>query len=319
MDPERVLRPLDEAESAIRALSEYGSREELAEAVRVVDGAVDRSLRLLLRSHVAVPPDLRLKALSETELPRPQLLEAVRARDLISLELAGTVHQLRQLAERGAQAPLGPDAADVALTAVSRLRQEVRAHSPAELEPAPQGSEPEIPVEVAPERRNRWIAYVAAAVALLVLVTLALVLVRGVDRSYGEAVEAFRDGRLGVAEQGFREVVREHPRNVSALLYLARIYRREARFREAADALERAVALEPRDDDVRRELGHLFLDLERPTNAADQYRRALEIEPNEPRNWAGLIRALRATGDPRAADLLRDAPAEVREALAPAD
>jgi hypothetical protein len=56
------------------------------------------------------------------------------------------------------------------------------------------------------------------------------------------------------------------------------------------------------------------MDLGQPRSAVAQYERALEQEPEEMRNWAGLIRALRALGDPRAERLLRDAPPEVQAA-----
>ena len=110
-------------------------------------------------------------------------------------------------------------------------------------------------------------------------------------------------------------VNRLSPRDATAMLYLARSYRRAGDMPEAARVIRRAVALDGEDADVRRELGHLFLDLGRLPAAVAQYERALEYAPEDPLNWAALIRALRMQDDPRAEQLLRDAPEEVRAAV----
>jgi thioredoxin-like negative regulator of GroEL len=60
------------------------------------------------------------------------------------------------------------------------------------------------------------------------------------------------------------------------------------------------------------------MDLGRPTAAAQQFDRARELAPENALNWIGLIRALRAAGDPQAEVWLERSPAEVRAALTPA-
>jgi len=56
--------------------------------------------------------------------------------------------------------------------------------------------------------------------------------------------------------------------------------------------------------DVLREVGHLFMALGRPVPAAARYERAVQLQPDEKMNWLGLIRALRAAGDPRVDQLV---------------
>src|SRR5512140_1569196 len=102
IDAPRVLRPLSEAGDAIDRLVTYERPADLAGALEATWTAVDRSLRLLLRSDVAVPEAHRLAALAPDEMPLPKLIEALRQRNLISMELAGRIHELSQAAQRAA-------------------------------------------------------------------------------------------------------------------------------------------------------------------------------------------------------------------------
>ena len=149
----------------------------------------------------------------------------------------------------------------------------------------------------------------------LALVAVAWVTLRGGAEEYETALAMFRAGRYEAAAVALEEIREDRPTDPTVALYLARSYRRMGRPAEAGDVLRSAVANAPDDDAVRRELGHLFRDLDRSRAAVEQYERALELNPEEPLNWASLIRALRDQGDERATRLLRDAPPEVREAL----
>ncbi|HEX6939001.1 MAG TPA: tetratricopeptide repeat protein [Longimicrobiales bacterium] len=326
-DSLRVLRPLDEAEHAIRLLDEYRTPADLARAVLETWRAVEHSLRLLLRADRDAPDELRLVALSPAELPTPRLIDALRQRDTISLELAGIAHELERAAARAERGEVMAADADVARQAVARLRAEAgrppQAPSPTEgPPPAPaRGAEEPGPAEAAgavpPERWSgaRRLTIAAAAVAVLVLVAFLFALLRSLDDQMDAATAAFAAGRLDEAEAAFRAVLEDAPEDVTAHLYLGRINRRQGDYAAAAEYLRNAVRLEPEDPDVRRELGHLFMDLERPGPAAEQYERALEAEPEDERAWIGLILALRAAGDPRAEAVLRQAPPEVRAVL----
>lgn len=324
MSTPAALRPLDEAADSVRRLHEYETPAELGSAVDVVWKAIERSLRLFLRSDPGAPESHRMSALSRDGFTFEEVVQSLRSRDRISIELAGAVHGLRAAAERVGGQDAGPADADIAIRAVEGIRREVAAAGPAADTPPP----PDEPIteaglddtdaEEAPHPGGgRWMAWLASALALAFVVSLVWVFARGAGQDYDEAVQAFRSGRLDSAAAGFERVVDDQPSNVSAMLYLGRIYRRQLRYAEAADVLRTAAAEAPEDDDVRRELGHLFMDLDRPDAAVRQYERALEQEPEEVRNWAGLIRALRARGDPRAEELLRDAPPEVQAMLGP--
>ncbi|HUG42534.1 MAG TPA: tetratricopeptide repeat protein [Longimicrobiales bacterium] len=314
-----ALRPLDEVADAIDRLGAYESTSDLAAALLAVRDAVERTLRLRLRNDPSAPEHERITAMSARDLPLPEVVQSLRTRDLISLETAGTVHEFEAAAARArAGEPRAADA-DRALRAVAGLRDDLGAGHRAAVPPAPAASAPGVrgdtEEEKPPERRGRWMAWLGAALAALFLLTLAWVLVQGGGADRDAAVVAFRAGRLDSAAVGFERVLEDRPEDVGALLYLGRIRRRQGRVGEAAEHLRQAAGLAPADGDVRRELGHLFMDLGQPTAAVRQYERALEADAEEPRTWAALIRALRAAGDPRAEQLLADAPAEVQALL----
>lgn len=329
-----ALRPLDDAAATVERLPEYTSAE-LGPAVQAVWAAVDQSLRILLRDDPEAPDQHRLTALSEAELPADDVVRSLRARHRISLETAGAVHGLRGAAERAGTDRSRASDADAALEAVKRLREDIAQRvegGPAEggtAEGAPDTSAAVAGTDtirdadavdpdrdaVPPERRDRWMAVLGVGLAAVFLLALGWVLFYGAGGDYDDAVAAFRAGRLDSAAVAFEGVVRDQPENVTALLYLARIHRRQGDHQDAANVLQRAADVAPDDPDVRRELGHLFMDLSRPESAVAQYERALEQDPESTANWAGLIRALRAAGDPRAESLLQDAPADVQALL----
>ncbi|MBI4408425.1 MAG: tetratricopeptide repeat protein [Gemmatimonadetes bacterium] len=322
VDPAEVLKPLAQADSAIGRLHEYQSAHELARALGECWDAVQRTLRLLLRSDAGAPDELRLRALSASDLPTDRLLDALRQRKLISLELAGTVHELEQVAARAARGVVRAADADLARRVLERLRAEVHAleerpvrevvHHAVETRAL---SEP--PESVPPPDRSaarRWRSLVLSLAALVVVVVI-VVLLFGRGGGVEKGVAAFEAGRLEAAEERFQDVLEREPENVTALLYLGRIYRRKGLYQEAARVLERAASASPEDDDVRRELGRLFMNLNRPMQAAEQFRRALEADPEDEKNWIGLIQALRAAGDARAEEYLRRAPPSVRAVL----
>ncbi len=318
VDAHRVLLPLDEAQGAVRALYHYRDTHELADALIAVDAAIERSLRLLLRSDRDAPDSLRLAALSEQDVPFDALLDGLRQRDLISIELAGAVHGTRTAAERAREGAVRASDADPAVEAVEGLRSEVAAMSPAPEPPSPSEPAPdplaEEPAEVVAPARGRIGSWIAVAGAVVVVLVAGFFLLRR-GSAFDRGVEAFEQGRMGVAEQQFEAALRKDSSNVTARLYLARILRRQERYPEAADQLKVAATLAPSDADVRRELGHLFFALKAYPQAAEQYRRALEAQPDSKLSWMGLIQSLRAAGDPQAAEMLRQAPADVRSAF----
>ncbi|HWV58221.1 MAG TPA: tetratricopeptide repeat protein [Longimicrobiales bacterium] len=324
-DPARVLQPLADAEPAIRGLHEYADPAEMAESVVRVRAAVERVLRLLLRYDTSAPDALRLHALSPAELPLEQVTQQLRTSDLLTLELAGLTHDLVRAADRARTGDVRAADADLALRVVDVLRAhvleladrpKVQTDTTVESREALPQVEPDS--SYARQRRARQVAQrravlgATAVVTSVVVVMIALIVLTRRDDSVANGIAAFEQGRLTVAEAHFREAVERDPDNVTAQLYLARIFRRGERRDEAASILQDAVRTAPDDPGVRRELGYLFLDLNRPEPAAEQFRRALAVDPENTANWVGLIRSLRDAGDPSADDLLERAPADVR-------
>jgi len=329
IETDRVLRPLREAEPAIEQLDTYESPVVLTEALRATWQAVDRTLRTLLRSDASAPDSIRLTALSPEQMSADAVMLELRRRDMVSLAVAGRVHELRHALRRAEAGTVRAADADNAREVVRSLIEEVhgaarRAHTSSDAHgvtpppSAPQDAQPGD--EDPPVARIGWsgaqtrtLLLAAAAMAVLVLAVLAVFLFAD-GSELEQGVAAFSDGRMDVAEQHFRAALRHDADDTTARLYLARILRRESRHQEAADLLRDATALDPDDAAVRRELGYLFMDLDRPAYAGTQFRRAVEIDAEDPLNWVGLVHALALSGDSAAAaEWLRRAPAAARE------
>jgi tetratricopeptide (TPR) repeat protein len=349
IDRDRALRPLRDAAPSIDRLELYESPAELTEALRATWHAVDTSLRLILRGEAAAPDELRLNALSRQDVSHDALITELRRRDRISLRLAGRVHELQQAVQRTESGDVRPRDADLALDVVRTLRREIDA--PASIpEAGPAGprapfrsiavaagdagdagvaSDQDVEDAAAADQTaahaggratlapllRRPVALVAVAAVLLVA-AVALVLLFGRDSAMEDGVAAFRAGEMGLAEQHFRAVVSRDDDNVTARLYLARILRTQGQQQEAAQVLQAAARTAPRDAAVRRELGHLFLDLDRAQQATQQFRTALELEPEEPLAWVGVYESLRRAGDSiAAAEVLRRAPLAAQQMI----
>lgn len=324
-----AVRILDEAADDIRRLDDYSTAAELSQSIRSVAGAIERALRTRLRNDPGAPDSHRLSALDSASLPLAEVVKTLRARDIISLETAGTVHEVTGAAQRAESGSARAADADVVRAAVDRLRSDLSERTPAAAvaspAPAPGASsadagEPAATADRTADesvvgRGGRWVRWLAAAFAALAIIAAAWVFTRDSAREHDAALTAFRAGRLDSAAAGFERVLEDQPEHITSMLYLARTYRRLDRPSDAAEVLRRAVDTDPEDADVRRELGHLFMELERVPSAIAQYERALEYDPDQPLNWAALIQALRVAGDGRAETLLQDAPANIQAAL----
>ena len=337
IEPDRVLRPLREAEQAIDQLDTYESPAVLTEALRATWHAVDRTLRTLLRSDATAPDSIRMTAMSPEQMPSDDVMQELRRRDLISLGLAGRVHELRQAVARTGTGDARAADADNALEVVrcvsedvhSSARRAVHAHEPAVHAGSGPGAEG---VNNAAVREGgdatrsgtaggaaeggmgeRVRPLVLAAVAVVVLIVAGVAVFIGGESAMDSGIAAFEEDRHADAEQHFRAALDQDDDNTTARLYLARILRTSARHEEAAEVLREASARAPDDPAVRRELGYLFLDLDSPRPAAAQFRRAVEIDAADRLNWLGLVEALNRSGDSAAAaEWLSRAPASVR-------
>ena len=320
IDVSRALQPLTEAERSIAQLQNYESSADLATAVQETNAAVQRTLRSLLRSDRAAPDDLRMAALSPTELTPDRLIPALRQRDLISLQLAGSIHELEQASRRAAEGHVRPGDADLALRVVDQLRAEVQNRSERAVRTVAHtavttGALEEAPHMVPQPADNSKPMKIAGVIAGVVVFALLIWGLFFRSSAIEKGREAYQAGRYADAQQIFQKEVDDDVANATAAFYLARIHRRERRYGEAAKVLRRAVDERPQDAGLREEFGHLFMDLNQPAAAARRYQEAVDIEPENARTWVWLVRALRAAGDPTAEATLQRAPEQARALL----
>jgi tetratricopeptide (TPR) repeat protein len=323
-DQETALRPL-RGEGALLAALRSGSlaESELPAAVVRVAGAVEASLRRLLRDFPGAAVEVRLRALAPDELTLDEVLAELRQHDRLSIGLAAVIHDLEGVRRRlAAGGPYEPSDADRALRAADGLEHEVARlaavpHPPPSAEPPPVDEtlvEP-VPVESAPRRRRaRRIALAAGSVVLLLLIAGGAwwASERRSDQ-LDQGIALFRDGSYMDAASHFWRYAEAHPDDATPHVYLARIHRRLRRFDLAAQAVKRAVQLAPDDADVLSEMGFLLLDTGRRPQAIDRFRDALRSDPESREAWVGLVLALRGSGQTAAADrVLERAPADVR-------
>ncbi|HEX6694817.1 MAG TPA: tetratricopeptide repeat protein [Longimicrobiales bacterium] len=333
--PDRALAPLNAVEASIDKLDTYRTTQELAESLQAIGQAVERSLRQLLRASTTAPDDLRLAALSTEDLPLDRLLIALRRHDLIPLELAGMLHELEQVRTRAETGDVRAADADTARRTVDTLQSHLRTPAQSHNQPHRQthddapvrdvvhaavarGQLHEEPHAVTSSRHSiagRSVLPLAIVAGLALLAWASFALLRGHSSDMQDGIVAFGQKDMGTAEEKFRAVLTDDPDNVTARLYLGRVLRVQNRPADAAQMLNAARKLAPEDADVLREMGHAFMDLKKPGPAIEAYRRAQELEPSDARNWVGLVRALRAAGDPSAAEVLKRAPREARTQL----
>lgn len=323
IDVNRALQPLNEAERAIGQLQSYESSAELSDALQETNAAVQRTLRSLLRSDRGAPDDLRMAALSPSELAPDRLIPALRQRDLISLQLAGLIHELEQAARRANEGPVRASDADLGLRVVDQLREEVHRYAErgdrdvravAHTAVATGALEEEPHVVPADGVSPKPMKLVAIAAGILVFALLIWGLFFRQSRM-DRGVEAYQAGRFSEAQQIFQQEVDDDVANATAAFYLARLYRREKRYADAGKVLQRAVQEQPQDPILREEFGDLFMDWSQPSLAVKRYQEAIDIAPDEARTWVKLVRAQRAAGDPNADATLQRAPEEARALL----
>jgi hypothetical protein len=328
-DPESTLRPLRQRAADVDALRAGAPAPALV--VRIAR-ASETTLRRMLRDDPTAPVELRLRALSHDDLSTPDLLAELRRRNRLPMELAAAFHDLDLACERiSAGSDPGPRDAQLAVHVADGLESHIGSfpadgllEDPADpdlQEPVLVGEDEELVHAVPPSRRQvPWLS-------LLALGTLAILLVfairmRGDDDGdnlrRGEA--ALRAGRVAEAEAAFREYADEHPREALPRVYLARIYREAGRVPDAEREIQAGLRAAPDDAGLHTEHGYLLLDSNRAPDAVDVFRKAVVSDSTSQRAWAGLVKSLRASGQPEDAEqVLRLAPAGLRALMRTAD
>jgi len=327
--PESTLRPLRQRAPDLEALRAGAPSPALV--VRVARAA-ESTLRRMLRDDPTAPVELRLRALSEDDLPTPDLLAELRRRNRLPMELAAAFHDLDLACERiSGGADPAPRDAGLALAVAEGLKAHVLAlpggshlEDPVLDDPDEEAltADDEEPVRSVPLPRRRRVPWeTLLALAALVVLLVIFIRLRGGDGEELRQGEAdYRAGRVAQAERVFRDYAGEHPRDPRPRVYLARIYREAGRMRDAERELQAGLRASPGDAGLLAEQGALLLDSDRPAEAVDVFRAAVVADGGSHRAWAGLVRALRADGRPVDAEqVLQQAPAEVRALMRTAD
>ena len=95
----------------------------------------------------------------------------------------------------------------------------------------------------------------------------------------------------------FEKIQREMPSNNEAATALARIARRQSRWRESLRLFERVTELNPRDVYLYMDRAWTFSMLRQHAATADMISRALAISPDEPEVLVSKVKLLQTTGD----------------------
>jgi len=74
-------------------------------------------------------------------------------------------------------------------------------------------------------------------------------------------------------------MLQKNPNDLNALIALGNIYFDTHRPQEAVDAYSRALAIDPKNPDVRTDLGIMYRELRRFDEALDAFRRAAQDDP----------------------------------------
>lgn len=327
-DPENTLKPLRAVEGDVIALR---TGQGGAAGVVRISRAAETVLRRMLRDDPTAPVDLRLRALSPDDVSTGELLAELRRRDRLPMELAANFHELsaaaNRLATQGGDA--SPRDVEVAVAAADGLEQHILSHpydgplqdpvlsQPEETLFPPPPDHPE-PVHAVPASRRTppW-PLVAAGAAVLALILVAIVLLRGRGPDpLREGEAAYGRGDTVTAFRLFTEAVRKDPKAPEPHYYMAQIYRVKGRPQEAARELREGLTLAPNDARLNTELGYLMLDQGRAPQAAERFRAAILLDSTSARAWAGLVSSLRRAGRPDQAErILARAPVEVRSLI----
>jgi hypothetical protein len=328
-DPESTLRPLRQRAADVDALRAGAPAPALV--VRIAR-ASESTLRRMLRDDPTAPVELRLRALSDDDLPTPELLAELRRRNRLPMELAAAFHDLDLACERiSGGADPGPRDAQLAVHVADGLQAHILSFPADGLLEDPAVPDPDEPVlvhddeelvhAVPPSRRGRITWQTWAALATLALLLVLAIRMRGDDDDAlrrGEA--ALRAGRVAAAETEFRAYAEENPRDPRPRVYLARIYREAGRMPDAEREIQAGLTAAPQDAGLHTEHGYLLLDSNRAPDAVPVFRQAILSDSMSQRAWAGLVKSLRASGRATDADqVLRRAPAELRALMRTAD
>lgn len=240
-----------------------------------------------------------------TALTGQALVHELRQRDLLSLDDAHRLVDLRAAVERIESGDYTPTAADAvaARAAFEALESATarepysapRAHTgPVSTDALEGGQAPPkgvpLTTEVIPARAN-WLGGVLTILAVLALLSVAVFYFfqarrGGTDLARGK--QAYAVGDRAMAKRAFAAVIAAEPSLAEPHIYLGRMAREEGDMATASAELRRAVELEPENALAHRELAAFLLASGRADLARTFYDRALRIDPSD-RNALGFM------------------------------
>jgi len=287
------------------------ARSATPRALIHVAQAAEHALRRLLRDDPTAGLELRLQAMDHDELPLDGLLAELRRHDRIPMELAAGMHELAAAAGRAEAGQMDARDTENALAVVDALETRLNRPGGATLEdpllsPEPEGTpeDPDVVVhEVPPDTPSSPARLLAALIGLAALVALvAWIASRGGSDDPIERADRLSDqGRIAAAGAVLREATARTPVDPRAAIRLSRVFREAGRPADALRALRGALSAEPGDPRLNEELGLVLLEQRRFPEAVRAFRNAISADPASERGYLGLIRALRESGDPGAA------------------
>lgn len=77
-----------------------------------------------------------------------------------------------------------------------------------------------------------------------------------------------------------KDVLKDDPKNLNALIKLGNAYMDSKRFKEAVDAYGQALAIDPNNIDARVDMGSSLRYSGMPDRAVEEYRKAIKIKPD---------------------------------------
>ena len=119
----------------------------------------------------------------------------------------------------------------------------------------------------------------------------------GVPERFALALRHHQAGRLGEAEQLYREILRNEPRHADSLQFLGVIAHQVGRNDNAVELIEQAIALNDRVPPYHNNLGNALKAVGKLEAAAGAYRRALALKPDYVQAHFNLGITLQARGE----------------------
>ncbi|MEI8194991.1 MAG: tetratricopeptide repeat protein [Phycisphaerae bacterium] len=119
-----------------------------------------------------------------------------------------------------------------------------------------------------------------------------------IQQVFDLALQYHRAGRLQEAEQTYRQILAQQPRNAEVLHQLGVLAAQTGRIDVAVDLIRQAIALEPDYAEAHCNLGNVLKEKGRLDEAIAAYRHAIGLKPNYPAAHNNLGNALKDQGQP---------------------